>query len=82
MAALVPDLVLGLAESSSTAGLPAPLTASLVMVATQEFIDTVRVAHADDWPAMVAFAQSLARSRLDDYVAALTIAGPLVPDTR
>jgi hypothetical protein len=82
VAALVPDLVLGLAESSSTAGLPAPLTAGLVMVATQEFIDTVRVAHADDWPAMVAFAQSLARSRLDDYMAALTIGGPLVPDTR
>jgi len=82
VAALVPDLVLGLAESSSKAGLPAPLTAGLVMVATQEFIDTVGVAHPDDWPAMVAFAQSLARSRLDEYVATLTIAGPLVPDTR
>jgi len=82
VAALVPDLVIGLAESSATAGLPAPLTAGLVMIATQEFIDTVGVAHADDWPAMVAFAQSLARSRLDDYVAALTIAGPLVPDIR
>ena len=80
--ALVPDLTIGLAESSARLGLPAALTAGLLLVATQEFIDTLRTAHEDDWLAMVAHAQMVARSRVDDFVAALTISGPLVPDEK
>ena len=82
VAAFVPDLAIGLAESSARMGLPAALTAGLVLVASREFMETVRAAHHDDWLAMVAGAQATARRPLDDYVAALTVAGPLVPDTR
>ncbi|HSK08664.1 MAG TPA: hypothetical protein VK911_03745, partial [Vicinamibacterales bacterium] len=80
VAALVPDLVIGLAETSARRGLPAPVTAGLLLVATQDFIETLQTAHADDWVSMVAHAQRVARSRTEDYVAALTITGPLVPD--
>jgi len=78
--ALVPDLVIGLAEAAAHAGLPAALTAGLLRVASQDFIETVQTAHADDWATMVAQAQLLARERLEDYVAALTVFGPLVPE--
>ncbi|HSK10043.1 MAG TPA: hypothetical protein VK911_10735 [Vicinamibacterales bacterium] len=78
-AALVPDLTIGLAESSARLGLPAAATAGLLLVATQEFIDTLRTTHADDWLAIVAHAQAVARDGVEDYVAGLTITGPLVP---
>jgi hypothetical protein len=80
--ALVPDLTIGLAESSARLGLPASLTAGMLLVATQEFIDTLQTAHEDDWLAMVVHAQSVARSRVEDYVAGLTISGPLVPEQK
>jgi hypothetical protein len=38
-----------------------------------------RMAHRDDWFALVRAAQSIPRDRFLDYVSALTAAGPLVP---
>jgi len=79
-ASLVPDLAIGLAESSKRLGLPAALTPGLLLVATQRFIETVQVVHADDWLTMVTHARRVAREGVDDYVALLTVSGPLVTE--
>jgi hypothetical protein len=78
--ALVPDLTLGMAETLASLGLPGALTSGVLLVATQDFIDTLRTAHEDDWQEMVAHAQAIAHSPVEDYVAGLTVTGPLVPD--
>jgi hypothetical protein len=80
VAALVPDLALGLSERLASLGLPAPFTAGVLLYATQDYLDTLRTAHEDDWQEMVAHAQAIAGSSIEDYVAGLTITGPLVPD--
>jgi hypothetical protein len=76
---LVPDLVIGVAESLAALKLPARLSAGVLSVATQELLDTIRVDHDDDWLGLVAQAQRVAGSRIEEYVAALTNDGPLVP---
>jgi hypothetical protein len=40
------------------------------------------VNHADDWLSLTAQARDVLRGRLDDYVAALTSDGPLIPQVR
>ncbi len=80
VASLVPDLAIGLAERSRQMGLPAALTPGLLLVATQRFIETAQTAHADDWLTLVSHARSVARDGIEDYVAALTVSGPLVTD--
>lgn len=79
VAALVPDLPIALAEALADRQLPARLSAGVLSVATQDLLDTLRVSHDDDWLALVTQARNVAAGRLDDYVAALTIGGPLVP---
>jgi hypothetical protein len=76
---LVPDLVIGVAESLAALKLPARLSAGVLSVAIQELLDTIRVNHDDDWLGLVAQAQRVASSRIEEYVAALTNDGPLVP---
>jgi hypothetical protein len=51
----------------------------VLSVASQDLLDHVRVSHADDWPGLVAEAQRVVRGRMEDYVAALTNDGPLIP---
>lgn len=80
--AFVLDLTIGLAAESQRLRLPAALVPGLLTVATQDFLDSLRTAHEDDWPAMVAHARAIARSGIEDYVAGLTIDGPLVPDDK
>jgi hypothetical protein len=77
--ALVPDLMLAVADSLAARRLPARLLAGVLSVAAQDLLDHVRVSHADDWPGLVAEAQRVVRGRLEDYVAALTSDGPLMP---
>jgi hypothetical protein len=84
--ALVPeqfiDLSLRVAEALSDLGLPAPLSRSIMALATQDVLDAYRPAYIDDWTAMIAAVRSLSDRRFVDYVAALTSGGPLVPDDR
>lgn len=77
--ALVPDLPIAVAEALADRGLPARLTVGVLSVATQELLDSLRVSHGDDWLALSALARAVMAGRLDDYVAALTIGGALVP---
>jgi hypothetical protein len=76
---LVPDLGIALAEALADRELPARLSAGVLAVATQDLLDTIRTNHDDDWLTLVARARRIAAGRVDDYVAALTIGGPLVP---
>jgi hypothetical protein len=76
---LVPDLMIAVAESLAQLKLPARLSGGVLAVATQDLLDSIRVNHDDDWMALVARAQRVAASRVEDYVAALTNDGPLVP---
>jgi hypothetical protein len=78
VASLMPDLAIALGETSKRLGLPAGLTPGLLLVATQRFIETVQTAHADDWLTMMTHARLVAREGVEDYVAALTVSGPLV----
>jgi len=77
--ALVPDLMMAVADSLAAQRLPARLLVGVLSVAAQDLLDHVRVSHADDWPGLVAEAQRVVRGRLEDYVAALTSDGPLIP---
>ncbi len=81
VAALLPDLSLAMAEAVGARGLPAALTRSVLSAAAQDYIDEVRLAYEDDWLAMVAAVPRLAE-RVDEYVAALTVGGPLRPEGR
>ena len=63
-------------------GLPAALTPYVLSAAVQDYIDEVRPADDDDWLTLVRAAQAIPRERIEDYVAAATAGGPLVPDRR
>jgi hypothetical protein len=79
VAALVPDLGLALAEALAGLNMPARASAGVLAVATQDLLDTVRTNHDDDWFTLVAQARKIGSGRPEDYVAALTVGGPLVP---
>jgi hypothetical protein len=76
------DLELRVAEALADRKLPASLARSVLAAAYQDFVDEARLAHLDDMASAVAYVQSISRARLDDYVAALTVNGPLVPADR
>jgi hypothetical protein len=46
----------------------------------QDFIDDVRPTDESDWITMTRSARTLTREQVEDYVAAATAAGPLMPD--
>jgi hypothetical protein len=60
--------------------LPAALERVVLSAAMQDFIDQVRPTDEADWITMVRAARTLTREQVEDYVAAATAAGPLVPD--
>jgi hypothetical protein len=76
------DLSLRIAEALADLGLPAELTRSIMALAAQDVLDTYRPAYSDDWTALGVAVLHLTRSRFEDYVAALTAGGPLIPDDR
>jgi hypothetical protein len=71
--------VIEVAEALAAQKLPARLTVGVLSAAAQDLVDRVRVSHADDWPGLVAAARQVVRGRVEEYVAALTNDGPLVP---
>jgi hypothetical protein len=79
VAGLMPDLTIAVAEALAALKLPARLSAGVLTVATQDLLDTVRMNHADDWLALVDGVQRIAGRPFEDYVAALTYDGPLIP---
>jgi hypothetical protein len=79
LASRMADLKLRVLELLQAARLPAVLARGVLAAALQDYLDEVRPAHGDDWWALAHRATLVPRERFDDYVAALTAGGPLVP---
>jgi len=61
-------------------GLPAALAKEVLSAAMQDFIDRVTPADPNDWLTLVQAARSASAERIEDYVAAATADGSLVPE--
>ena len=73
------DLTLRAAAAVAEAGLPARLVPGVLAAAVQDLISEARMAHADDFPALLAHVRRVPPERWADYLAALSANGPLVP---
>jgi len=60
-------------------GLPAALARVILSGAMQDFIDEVKPTDDGDWLTLVRRARTVPRDRVEDYIAAATAAGPLLP---
>jgi len=60
--------------------LPAVLTKSVLAAAMQDFVDGINPADGNDWLTLSRAAQAIGRERFEDYIAAATADGPLLPD--
>jgi hypothetical protein len=80
-ASAVADLNLHVATMLRDLRLPAPIAKVVLSGAMQDFIDEVRPTDDADWVSLSRAARSVTRERIEDYVAAATAGGPLVPDT-
>ena len=78
-AAVVGDLNLHVAVMLKQLQLPAALARVILGAAAQDFIDSVRPTDPGDWLTLVRSARTLPRERMEDYVAAATASGPLIP---
>lgn len=61
--------------------LPAALAPTVLSAAVQDFIDQVTPSDDADWITMARAARAITREQVEDYLAAATAVGPLVPDT-
>jgi len=75
----VPDLNLRVAVALAELKLPAALARGVLAAAMQDYVDRVKPLYPDDWLTLVRAAQALSTERIQDYIAALTVNGPLVP---
>jgi hypothetical protein len=80
MAATIPDLNLHVALVLRELKLPAAIAKAVLAGAVQDFIDESRPTDFNDWLTLVRSAQAVSRERIEDYVAAATASGPLVPE--
>jgi hypothetical protein len=76
------DVMLRTADVLSRRKLPALLARDVAAYATQDALDRGRAAYLDDWLPVAFAARDLPDERFDDYVAALTVSGPLIPVAR
>ncbi len=81
MAATIPDLNLHVAIMLRDLQLPAAIAKAVLTAAVQDFIDEVRPTDFNDWLTLVRTARAVSRERIEDYVAAVTASGPLIPAT-
>jgi hypothetical protein len=77
----VADLNLRVAAALAEMRLPAALAKWVLSFAVQDFIDRASLLHADDWLTRVRAARALPRERIEDYIAAAAVDGPLVAET-
>jgi hypothetical protein len=79
-AAVVPDVNFRIAVILKELDLPAPLAKIVLSAAMQDFIDEARPTDDSDWLSLSRAARAITRERVEDYVAAATATGPLMPD--
>ena len=72
------DVPLRVAETLSALKLPAVLAAAIAGYATEDVLERAQLAYPDEWDEFSRAARDLPRDRLFDYIAALTVNGPLV----
>ncbi len=72
------DLSIQIAETLSAQKLPAALAPPLAAFVAQDVIDHAQLANPDDWEEFGWAVQRLPQERMFDYIAALTVDGPLV----
>jgi hypothetical protein len=75
----VPDLTLHVATVLKQLQVPAALAKTVLSAAVQDFIDDVEPSDDGDWLTLSRAAQTLTREQVEDYLAAATADGPLVP---
>lgn len=74
-----PDVMLRTAAVLAKHQLPALLARDVAAYAMQDVLDRARTAYFDDWLPVALAVRELPEDRFIDYVAALTVAGPLTP---
>jgi hypothetical protein len=79
-AAILPDVNFRVAILLKELDLPAALAKIVLSAAMQDFIDEVRPTDDGDWLSLSRAARVITRERVEDYVAAATATGPLMPD--
>jgi len=79
LASMISDLNLHVAVTLKQMQLPAALARVILSGAMQDFIDLVKPADPGDWLTLVRAARTVPRERIEDYVAAATASGPLMP---
>ena len=60
--------------------LPSLLAKPVLAIAMQDFIDETKPTDEADWISMARAARTITAEQVEDYVAAATATGPLVPD--
>jgi hypothetical protein len=80
-ASVVADLNLHVAVMLKELHLPAALAKVILSGAMQDFVDEVKPTDDADWLTLARMARLVPRDRVEDYIAAATASGPLVPDT-
>jgi hypothetical protein len=79
-AGLIADLALRVAVLLHNLHLSAVLAKPVLAAAMQDFVDSVNPTDGNDWLTLARAAQSISTERFEDYVAAATADGPLLPD--
>lgn len=82
LASLGVDVTLRLTEALSERKLPAALLPGVLAYAMLDVVDEADPAYFDDWAAFGRTAAAIDGVRIDDYIAALTADGPLIPASR
>jgi hypothetical protein len=78
MATRAADVSLLAADALAARKLPASLAPGIVELAMQDALDAARPAYFDDWSGFTRAVAALPPTKIDDYIAALTAAGPLI----
>jgi len=79
-ASAVADLNLHVASMLRELRLPAAIAKVVLAGAMQDFIDEARPSDDGDWLTLARTARAFTREKMEDYVAAATAGGPLMPD--
>jgi hypothetical protein len=80
LATTIADVNLHIAVVLRDLDMPAAIARDVLTAAMQDYIDDVRPSDTNDWLTLVRVAQAIPRDRVEDYIAAITATGPLVPD--
>jgi hypothetical protein len=76
----IADLHLHVAAKLKELQVPAALAKVVLSGAVQDFIDEVRPTDEADWLTLARLSRTATREQIEDYLAAATADGPLVPD--